>query len=89
MTVAVWKPTREEVLILNQYHCALLIYYDAASNWLSTFDFQGNAEERQRLTDEKNKAEQTCRNLRADLDKLRVAVKIQRHELERNEPTPA
>jgi hypothetical protein len=88
MTVAVWKPTREEVQILNQYHRALLIYYHAVSNWLSTCDFQGKAEERQRLTDEKNKAEQTCRTLRADLDKLRAPVNIQRHELERNEPTP-
>jgi hypothetical protein len=89
MTVAVWKPTREEVQVLNQYHYALLIYYDAVSNWLGTFNIQGNAEERQRLTDEKDKAEQTCRNLHADLDKLRAAVKIRRHELEPNEPTPA
>ena len=87
--MAVWKPTREEVQLLNEYHYALLIYYDAVSNWLSTFDIQGNAEERRRLTDEKNKAEQTCRSLRADLDKLRAAVKIRRHELKRNEPTPA
>jgi hypothetical protein len=70
--MAVWKPTRQELQVLNQYHYALLIYYDAVSNWLKRSDIQGNSEERQRLTDEKNKAEQACRNLRADLDKLRT-----------------
>jgi hypothetical protein len=29
--VAVWKPTREELKILNEYHYALKIYYDAVS----------------------------------------------------------
>jgi hypothetical protein len=72
MTVAVWKPTREEVQVLNEYHYALIIYDGAVFNWLNRFDIRGNAEEHQRLTDEKEKAEQACRNLRADLDKLRA-----------------
>jgi hypothetical protein len=62
--MAVWKPTREEVQVLNEYHSALIIYYGAVSNWLKRFDLQGNDEERQRLTDEKDKAEQACRNLK-------------------------
>jgi hypothetical protein len=70
--VAVWKPTRKEVQVLNEYHYALNIYYGAVSNWLKRFDTHADAQEHQRLTDEKDKAEQTCRNLRADLDKLRV-----------------
>ena len=72
MTVAVWKPTREEVQVLNEYNHALIAYYDAVSSWLKRFDMQGDGEERQRLTQEKDKAEQACRNLRADLDKLRA-----------------
>jgi hypothetical protein len=72
MTVAVCKPTRKEVQVLNEYHSALIIYYSAVSNWLNRFDIQGNDEERQRLTDEKAEAEQACTNLRADLRKLRA-----------------
>jgi hypothetical protein len=60
---------------LNEYHSALIIYYGAVSNWLKRFDIEGNDEERQRLTDEKDKAEQACRNLRADLDKLCAAIR--------------
>jgi hypothetical protein len=70
--VAVWKPTREEVQVLNEYNYALTIYYGAVSNWLNGFDLPPNGEERGRLTDEKDKAEQACRTLRADVDKLRT-----------------
>ena len=68
----VWKPTREELRVLNEYHYALTIYYAAVSNWLNGFDLPRNGEERGRLADEKDKAEQACRTLRADLDKLRT-----------------
>ena len=68
----VWKPTRDELQVLNEYHYALTIYYRAVSNWLNGFNVPAKAEERRRLTDEKDKAEQACRTLRADLDKLRT-----------------
>jgi hypothetical protein len=71
MTVAVWKPTREEVQVLNEYHYALITYYGAVSNWLKRFDIQTNDGGHQRLTDEKEKSEQACKHLRADLDRLR------------------
>jgi hypothetical protein len=67
MTVAVWKPTREKVQVLNEYHYALIIYYGAVSNWLNGSDIPAEAEKRRRLTDEKDRAEQACRNLGADL----------------------
>ena len=72
MTVAVWKPTREELHALNEYHYALNIYYGAVLNWLNRIEIPENGEERQRLTEEKDKAERACTNLRADLDKLRA-----------------
>jgi hypothetical protein len=72
LAVPVWKPTREELRLLNEYHYALTIYYSAVSNWLNGFDLPRNGEEHRRLTDEKDKAEQACRNLRADLDRLRT-----------------
>jgi hypothetical protein len=72
LAVPVWKPTREELRVLNEYHYALTIYYAAVSNWLNGFNLPRNGEERGRLMDEKDKAEQACRTLRADLDKLRT-----------------
>ncbi len=71
--MAVWKPTREEVQVLNEYHHALNIYYDAVLNWLDRFDTHAEAEEQHRLTDEKDIAERTCTNLRAALDRFRAA----------------
>jgi hypothetical protein len=70
--MAVWTPTREELQLLNEYHHALNIYYGAVFNWLNRFDTHADAEEHQRLTNEKDKADRASTNLRAALDKLRA-----------------
>ena len=70
--MAVWKPTREELQLLAEYERALNTYYTAVLNWLNRFDVPSDAEDRQRLTENKDEAERICRNLRAVLAKLRA-----------------
>jgi hypothetical protein len=83
--VAVWKPTREESQLLAEYHCALNIYHDAAVNWLSRFDVQMNAEDRQRLTERKDQAERDCTGLRAALAKLRAQEALAKQDRKRSQ----
>ena len=50
-------PTQEEQRLLTEYHCAVNIYYGLVAKWLGRYDLGIEDEERQRLSDRKDKAE--------------------------------
>jgi hypothetical protein len=64
-------PTQEEQRLLTEYHCAVNIYYGLVVKWLGRYDLGIEDEERQRLSDRKDKAEQVCTKLADAIARVR------------------